>query len=223
MILKLTLLTAVVLLLLVACTAPQTEPAAQAPTATAILSVPPTPASTAVDAAPTSGVQIIASGTIIPPTASPIDLPDLGPAPELLNTTWINSDGPVTLESVRGKVVLLEFWTFGCINCVHVIPHVRDWYARYNGDNFTVISIHYPEFQYEENYDNVVAATKELEILYPVALDNDGTTWNAYKQRFWPTTYLIDKQGHIRYQQIGEGAYQRTDAAIQQLMAEPES
>jgi thiol-disulfide isomerase/thioredoxin len=167
---------------------------------------------------------VLASGTIMPPTAKPIevDLPDLGEAPEILNETWLNTDEPMTLASVRGKVVLLEFWTFGCINCRHVIPHVRDWYTRYNGDDFTVISVHYPEFNYERDIENVKQATADLGIEYAVAIDNDRLTWGAYNQRFWPTTYLIDKNGRIRYQHIGEGAYEKTETAIQLLMAEPE-
>lgn len=175
-------------------------------------------------AAESSGVQVLASGTVVPSTPKPIqvDLPDMGAAPEILNETWINSDGPVTLESVRGKVVLLEFWTFGCINCRHVIPYVRDWYDRYNGDDFTVISVHYPEFNYERDIDNVKKATEELGIEYAVAIDNDRLTWAAYNQRYWPKTYLIDKNGRIRYQHIGEGAYDKTETAIQLLMAEPE-
>jgi thiol-disulfide isomerase/thioredoxin len=171
-----------------------------------------------------SGVQVLASGTVVPPTPKPIqvDLPDRGVAPEILNETWINSESPVTLESVRGKVVLLEFWTFGCINCRHVIPYVRDWYDKYNGDDFTVISVHYPEFNYERDIDNVKKATEELGIEYAVAIDNDRLTWGAYNQRYWPTTYLIDKSGRIRYQHIGEGAYEKTETAIQLLMAEEE-
>lgn len=198
-------LTAVIIpiltLILVACTSSQTEPAAES-----------------------GGVQILASGTITPPTPQPIqvDLPDMGQAPEILNETWINTDAPVTLESVRGKVVLLEFWTFGCINCRHVIPYIRAWYDKYNGDDFTVISIHYPEFNYERDIDNVKKATEELGIEYAVAIDNDRLTWGAYNQRYWPTTYLIDKTGHIRYQHIGEGGYEKTEAAIQLLMAEAE-
>jgi thiol-disulfide isomerase/thioredoxin len=174
--------------------------------------------------AESSGVQVLASGTVVPPTPKPIqvDLPDRGVAPEILNETWINSESPVTLESVRGKVVLLEFWTFGCINCRHVIPYVRDWYNKYNGDDFTVISVHYPEFNYERDIDNVKKATEELGIEYAVAIDNDRLTWGAYNQRYWPTTYLIDKSGRIRYQHIGEGAYEKTETAIQLLMAEEE-
>lgn len=92
----------------------------------------------------------------------------------------------------------------------------------YEGDDFTVISVHYPEFRYERDYDNVVAAAERLGVEYPIAIDNDRLTWGAYRQRYWPTRYLIDKNGRIRYQHIGEGAYEETEAAIMQLMAEPE-
>jgi len=159
--------------------------------------------------------------TAVPPTVR-ADLPDLGPAPEIRNEVWVNAEAPVTLASVRGKVVLLEFWTFGCINCQRVIPYVQDWYETYAGDDFTVISVHYPEFAHERDYENVVAATERLGVAYPVAIDNDRLTWGAYNQRYWPTTYLIDKAGNIRYKHIGEGAYQETEAVIQALMAEPD-
>lgn len=159
------------------------------------------------------------------PTAraeSLLRLDDLGPAPEIANDTWINSE-PLNLATQRGNVVLLEFWTYGCINCRRVIPYVNQWHDDYGGDNFQVISIHYPEFAHERELDNVVEATERLEIAYPVALDNDGRTWRAYHQRYWPTTYLIDKAGHIRYKHIGEFNEQTAaaaEAAIEALLQE---
>jgi hypothetical protein len=101
-----------------------------------------------------------------------------------------------------------------------VIPWVREWHEKYGDDGLTVIGVHYPEFAYERDYENVVAATKRLDVSYPVAIDNDRVTWGAYNQRYWPTTYLIGKAGYIRYQHIGEGAYEETEAAIQALLAE---
>lgn len=184
--------------------------------------VPPT-APTAPDSpepAPTEDVMNEAATAVPQPQRAA--LPDLGPAPEIRNEVWVNADAPVTLAASRGKVVLVEFWTFGCINCQRVIPYVQAWYETYAGDDFTVISVHYPEFAHERDYDNVVAATERLGVTYPVAIDNDRLTWGAYNQRYWPTTYLIDKEGNIRYQHIGEGAYQETEAAIQALMAEPD-
>ncbi len=103
-----------------------------------------------------------------------------------------------------------------------MIPWVREWYEKYEGDDFTVIGMHYPEFGYEEEYNNVLQATEELGVAYPVALDNDGFTWRAYQQRYWPTRYLIDKEGIIRFKHIGEGAYEETELNIQALMAEPD-
>jgi hypothetical protein len=103
-----------------------------------------------------------------------------------------------------------------------VIPWVREWYQKYNGDDFTVIGVHYPEFSYEEDIDNVREATVRLGVEYPVAIDNDGKTWRAYEQRFWPTRYLVDKNGNIRYKHIGEGAYAETESLILSLMAEPD-
>jgi hypothetical protein len=103
-----------------------------------------------------------------------------------------------------------------------VIPWVREWYEKYEGDDFTVIGMHYPEFGYEEEYENVLEATMDLGVAYPVALDNDGRTWRAYQQRYWPTRYLIDKAGRIRYKHIGEGAYGETERHIRALIAEPD-
>ncbi|MFZ0544051.1 MAG: thioredoxin-like domain-containing protein [Candidatus Promineifilaceae bacterium] len=172
------------------------------------------------------GVQVFASGLVTPeptPTLIPATLvPDFGPAPEIENEVWINSDTPLPLASLRGKVVLIEFWTFGCINCQHVLPWLDEWYEKYNGDDFTIVSVHYPEFNYEEDVDNVRDATVRLGVDYPVAIDNDGKTWRAYEQHYWPTRYLVDKNGNIRYKHIGEGAYAETEALIQTLMTEPE-
>jgi thiol-disulfide isomerase/thioredoxin len=147
-------------------------------------------------------------------------LPDRGPAPELENQVWINTDQPLRLQDLRGKVVLLEMWTFGCINCRNVIPYVRGWHEKYAQQGLVVIGNHYPEFGYEKELENLKEAVQRLDVPYPVAQDNDGKTWNAYGNRYWPTAYLIDKRGHIRFVQIGEGSYERTEAAIQELLAE---
>ena len=164
--------------------------------------------------------------TAIPATeeimTNPAPYPNLGAAPEIQDDVWLNTkdNQPLRLADLRGQVVLVEFWTFECINCIHVLPHVRDWYNAYHDKGLTVISVHYPEFSFEADYNNLVDALKRLNVPYPVAQDNDGATWDAYGQRYWPTVYLIDKQGNIRYQQIGEGGYDQTDAAIQALLAE---
>lgn len=130
--------------------------------------------------------------------------PDLGQAPEIANEVWINADSPITLADLRGRVVMLEFWTFDCINCRRTLPYVNQWANAYGGDSFAVLGIHYPEFAHEREYASVVDAVERFAIPYPVALDNDGQTWRAYGQRFWPTTYLIDRNGRIRYKHIGE-------------------
>ncbi|MBI3738542.1 MAG: redoxin domain-containing protein [Chloroflexi bacterium] len=155
--------------------------------------------------------------TAMPSSAS---LPDLGPAPELTNSVWLNTDKPLRLADLRGKVVGLEMWTFACINCQHVIPSLRRWYATYKDQGFIIIGNHYPEFSYEADLKNLKDAITEQAIKYPVAQDNDGETWNAYHNIYWPSLYLIDKRGHIRYVHFGEGAYDEIEANIKTLLAE---
>lgn len=147
-------------------------------------------------------------------------LPDYGPAPELNNTIWLNTDQPLPLKSLGGKVVLLEMWTFECYNCVNTLPYVREWYDTYADQGFVVIGNHYPEFSYEADLDNLRDALVKLDIRYPVAQDNDRHTWDAYANRYWPVMYLIDKNGRLRYQHIGEGAYDTTEANIRDLLCE---
>ncbi len=147
-------------------------------------------------------------------------LPNRGVAPEIQSLAWLNSDVPLRLADLRGQVVLLEFWTFDCINCIHTLPYVEQWHQTYQDQGLQVIGIHYPEFGYERDLQNISAATQRLNVNYPVGQDNDGLTWRAYSQRYWPTVYLIDKWGNIRYVRIGEGAYEQTEAAINDLLAE---
>ena len=147
-------------------------------------------------------------------------LPDLGPAPELANSTWLNVDAPLRLADLRGKVVILEMWTFGCINCQHVMPSLKEWHARYNEQGLVIIGNHYPEFSYEEDLNNLKDAIARFDIQYAVTQDNEGDTWRAYKNHYWPTLYLIDKQGHIRYVHIGEGRYKETEENIKALLEE---
>lgn len=147
-------------------------------------------------------------------------LPDLGAAPELENDVWLNTSQPLRLADLRGQVVLLEMWTFGCINCKHVIPKLREWHDEYTSEGLVIIGNHYPEFAYEADLDNLKAAVDELEIQYAVAQDNEGRTWRAYENHYWPALFLIDKNGRIRYQHIGEGAYDQTEDAIRLLLAE---
>jgi len=157
------------------------------------------------------------SEPLMPKVAS---LPDLGPAPELTNDTWLNVDSPLRIADLQGKVVIVEMWTFGCINCQHVIPSLKDWHSKYADKGLVIIGNHYPEFSYEEELDNVKAAVAREGIEYAVAQDNSGATWRAYKNHYWPALYLIDKQGHIRYVHIGEGRYQETEENIKALLAE---
>lgn len=157
----------------------------------------------------------------IPESAGSSAFPDLGPAPEIVGEVWLNTDAPLRLADLRGKVVLLEMWTFGCINCRNVIPSLREWHATYASQGLMVIGNHYPEFSYEADLDNLRQSLVNLNIPYPIVQDNDGVNWRAYDNHYWPTIYLIDKRGHLRYQHIGEGGYQDTEEAIQTLLKEP--
>lgn len=147
-------------------------------------------------------------------------LPDLGPAPELNNRTWLNTDAPLRLAGLRGKVVGLEMWTFACVNCQHVMPYLKDWYSQFKDQGFVLIGNHFPEFSYEADLNNLKHAIAQDGILYPVAQDNDGETWDAYNNMYWPSLYLIDKRGRIRYVHIGEGAYDEIERNIKTLLAE---
>ncbi len=152
--------------------------------------------------------------------SKPASLPDLGPAPELTNETWLNVDAPLHLADLRGKVVIVEMWTLGCINCQHVIPSLKDWDSKYKDQGLVIIGNHYPEFSYESDLNNLKDAIARNGIQYAVAQDNDGATWRAYRNQYWPTLYLIDKQGHIRYVHIGEGSYKETEENIKALLEE---
>ncbi|HEY7148714.1 MAG TPA: cytochrome c biogenesis protein DipZ, partial [Gaiellaceae bacterium] len=147
-------------------------------------------------------------------------LHDAGPAPELAGLTdWINSK-PLTLEQLRGKVVLVDFWTYSCINCLRTLPHVKAWYRTYRKDGLVVIGVHTPEFAFEHVPSNVRGAVRRLGIAYPVALDNDYKTWDAFQNQYWPAKYLIDRRGHIRFVHFGEGEYDTTESRIRTLLGE---
>lgn len=149
------------------------------------------------------------------------DLPIIAQAPELHEGIWLNTDVPLKLEALRGQVVLLEMWTFGCINCIRTLPYVTEWHETYKDEGLVVIGNHYPEFAYEYDLANVRDSLIRLDVAYPILQDNDRETWSAYHNRYWPTVYLIDKQGNIRYKHIGEGRYDETEQAIRELLAEP--
>lgn len=152
---------------------------------------------------------------------TPSSMPDFGAAPEFTNESWLNTDTPLRLANLRGKVVLLDMWTFGCINCIHITPYVEAWHTTYAEQGLVVIGNHFPEFSYERDIANIRNALPELGITYAVTQDNGGVTWSAWANRYWPTIYLIDKQGRVRYTHIGEGGYDDTEAAIQALLNEP--
>jgi cytochrome c biogenesis protein CcdA/thiol-disulfide isomerase/thioredoxin len=147
-------------------------------------------------------------------------LEDFGPAPDFEGISlWLNSK-PLTLAQLRGKVVLIDFWTYSCINCLRTLPHVRGWYRTYRGAGLVVVGVHTPEFAFERVPGNVRRAVGELGVDYPVALDNDYGTWNAWLNRYWPAKYLIDRRGHLRYAHFGEGSYEETERVIRTLLAE---
>jgi cytochrome c biogenesis protein CcdA/thiol-disulfide isomerase/thioredoxin len=141
-------------------------------------------------------------------------------APSLIGATqWFNSP-PLTDEILRGKVVLVDFWTYSCINCLRTLPYLKAWNEKYRDQGLVIIGVHAPEFAFEKNPRNVEQAIRDLGITYPVAMDNQFAIWNAYKNEYWPAHYLIDAQGQIRHQHFGEGAYQETEQMIQTLLKE---
>ena len=140
------------------------------------------------------------------------------PAPEISAGTWLNSK-PLTLASLRGKVVVVEFWTFACSNCRNTLPHIREWKENHRTDEFEVIGVHTPELSGERDLDALRKQLRALRITWPVVTDNEYTTWNAYHQRYWPVWYVIDKRGVIRYVHVGEGGYDETERMIAHLLA----
>jgi thiol-disulfide isomerase/thioredoxin len=143
-------------------------------------------------------------------------------APELAAGEWINSE-PLKLSDLRGRVVLIEFWTFGCYNCRNTLPFVKSWDDRYRAKGLTVIGVHSPEFDEERKVENLRGAVSSLGIGYAVVADNDYQTWKAYNVEAWPTFFLLDKQGRIRWMHVGEGHYDEAERQIQKLLAEKES
>lgn len=142
-------------------------------------------------------------------------------APEFTGISkWLNSD-PLTMRQLRGKVVLVDFWTYTCINCIRTLPYVKSWHEKYKDQGLVVVGVHTPEYPFERSTDNVKTAIKRFGIPYAVAQDNQYATWNAYSNRYWPAVYLIDKQGRVVYQHFGEGEYAETEAKIRTLLAEP--
>ncbi|MDC7223697.1 MAG: cytochrome c biogenesis protein DipZ [Spirochaetales bacterium] len=147
-------------------------------------------------------------------------LGDFGAAPEIVTTgKWFNS-APLTMEDLKGKVVLVDFWTYSCVNCVRTLPYLRDWYEKYGGEGFEIIGVHSPEFAFERNPDNLKAAMEDLGVSWPVVQDNSFDQWRAYNNRYWPAHYFIDAQGRIRYFHFGEGEYDNSEKVIRKLLDE---
>ena len=140
-------------------------------------------------------------------------------APEFVEGTWINSDA-LPLNKLRGQVVLVEFWTFGCYNCRNTLPAVKDWDTKYREHGLTIVGVHTPETESEYVLDNVRREVSSLGIKYAVVTDNDYKTWKAYNVEAWSTIYVIDKQGRIRWLHVGEGRYEETESVIKSLLAE---
>ena len=152
-----------------------------------------------------------------------LDLPVLGKAPEFVgNQRWFNTPGdrPLTLAGLRGRVVLVDFWTYSCINCIRTFPYLKAWDKRYRKDGLTIVGVHTPEFPFEREAGNVAEAIDANDIEYPVAQDNDFATWNAYGNQYWPAEYFIDAEGNVRYAHFGEGEYEEKERVIRELLAE---
>jgi thiol-disulfide isomerase/thioredoxin len=140
------------------------------------------------------------------------------PAPNFSGiSNWFNS-APLNMADLRGKVILVDFWTYGCVNCVNTLPHVTELYAKYRDRGLVVVGIHTPEFPFERSASNVQAALKRHGITYPVAQDNDSQTWNAYRNQYWPAQYIVDQSGKIVFQHDGEGQYEQMDRTIARLL-----
>jgi len=160
--------------------------------------------------------------TVAPPAAAAASsLPDYGVAPEFAGIShWLNTPAgaPLTLAGLRGKVVLVDFWTYSCINCLRTLPHLAAWYAAYHRDGLEIVGVHTPEFAFEHDLGNVEGAVHRLHVTWPVALDNDYATWNAYSNEYWPADYLVDRTGHVRAVSFGEGDYGKTEDDIRELL-----
>ena len=148
-------------------------------------------------------------------------LPDYGAAPDFAGIAhWLNTPGetPLSIATLRGKVVLVDFWTYSCINCLRTLPHLRAWYVAYHRDGLEIVGVHSPEFAFEHVLANVRDAVRRLRVSWPVALDNEFATWNAYSNEFWPADYLVDRTGHVRAVHFGEGDYGKTEDEIRSLL-----
>ncbi|MEA2151130.1 MAG: hypothetical protein QOD69_2960 [Solirubrobacteraceae bacterium] len=170
-------------------------------------------------AAGTRQAAVATSDAALPGVTTP-DLPVLGAAPDFARTgQWFNT-APLSLRKLRGRVVLIDFWTYTCINCLRTLPYLKAWDAKYRADGLTIVGVHTPEFDFEKKASNVAAAIGRSAIRYPVVQDNGYGTWNAWGNNAWPAHYLVDAVGRVRYTHLGEGEYKETEAAIRGLLAE---
>jgi thiol-disulfide isomerase/thioredoxin len=164
-------------------------------------------------------VAALASLVVIP-IGLAARLPVEKPMPAIKGANaWINSQA-LSTQDLRGKVVLVDFWTYTCINWRRTMPYLRAWAEKYRDNGLVVVGVHTPEFSFEKDLDNVRRAAKQLRVDYPIAVDNDYAIWNAFDNHYWPALYFIDAQGHIRHHQFGEGDYDRLEQVIQQLLTE---
>ena len=153
-----------------------------------------------------------------PGTAAEVQLPIEGDLPSLGGATgWLNSQ-PLTAAGLRGKVVLIDFWTYTCINWLRTLPYVRAWAEKYKDRGLVVIGVHTPEFPFEKDIENIRRAAKEMRVAYPIAIDSDYAIWRAFNNAYWPALYFIDKNGRIRHHHFGEGGYEQSERIIQQLL-----
>ena len=163
--------------------------------------------------------KVLGVGDDMPRTTG-ANLPDEGPLPSLDGATgWLNGR-PVTAADLKGKVVLVDFWTYSCINCIRAIPHIRALQERYGKDGLVIVGVHSPEFAFERDPKNVARAIREQEVNYPVAIDNKLAIWRAFNNRYWPATYIADAKGRLRYHHFGEGGVRETEAAVRRLLVE---
>ena len=207
-----------ILALVLACGAEPT--ATPAPTSTPSTA----PASTLASPAASTPAESLPTATPLAESLPPCDGSrggDIGDcAPEFAGTQeWINSS-PLTIEKLRGKVVLIDFWTYTCVNCIRTLPYLQSWHERYADEGLVIVGVHTPEFEFEKDFDNVVEATQTEGVAWPVVQDNDFAVWRSYSNRYWPAKYLIDKNGVVQYRHFGEGNYAETEERIRQLLEE---
>ena len=209
---------AIVAMIVAACSGGESAPAAtDTPAPPAATDTPAPPTATSTPEPPT------ATPTPEPPTPTPTPsepTPTPYPSPKLAGTgAWINSE-PFTIESRRGEVVLIDFWTYTCVNCIRTFPWLRDWHEKYADAGLVILGVHTPEFEFEKVAENVEKASVDHDLRYPIVQDNDFKTWREFRNRAWPSKYLIDANGQVRYAHIGEGAYAETERWIRTLLEE---